>query len=83
MPIDDEFLKKLRCPRTHRPLRAMTDEERGRLEAAIRAGNVTTAGGRRLEMPLAEGLVPEGEEFVYPVDGGIPILLAEEAVPLP
>lgn len=83
MSIDEDFLAKLRCPATHKPLRAMTPQERDALGAAIRAGGVTTRGGRHVEEAIPEGLVPEDEQFVYPIDEGIPILLTEEAIPLP
>jgi len=82
MNLDAEFLSKLRCPRTHRPLRPITAAERSALNDAIAGGRVQTVGGRVVDRPLEDGLVPDGEAFAYPVDGGIPILLVDEAIPL-
>ena len=81
MAIEPDFLRKLRCPRTHKPLRPLEAAERDALNASIGKGGVTTTGGRAVEAPLDDGLVPEGERFVYPVDGDIPILLVDEAIP--
>lgn len=81
MNLDAEFLSKLRCPRSHRPLRTMSDAELAALNAQISRGQVKTVGGRVVDRALEAGLVPEGESFAYPVDGGIPILLVDEAIP--
>jgi uncharacterized protein YbaR (Trm112 family) len=32
---------------------------------------------------LQEGLVPEGEAVVYPIQDGIPVLLTQEGIALP
>lgn len=83
MPIDEEFLQKLRCPRTHKPMRMLPAERLAALNAAIAAGTVATLGGRAVRAPIAEAIGPPDEPFVYPVDDGIPILLADEAVGFP
>ena len=47
-------------------------------------GNVRVAAGalRSFKEALEEGLVPEGESLVYPVQQGIPILLIQEGIQL-
>jgi uncharacterized protein YbaR (Trm112 family) len=82
MPIDPEFLQKLRCPKTHKPLGLLGPEPLAALNREIAAGRVSTAAGRRLAAPLAAALLPAGESFVYAIDDEIPILLVDEAIPL-
>ncbi|MCA8944351.1 MAG: hypothetical protein KDB80_17435 [Planctomycetes bacterium] len=82
MPIDAEFLSKLVCPETRRPLRLATADELARVNAAIAAGKVHSSGGEPISDPLEEALVPEGGTLLYPVREDVPVLLVEEAIPL-
>ncbi len=82
MPIDAELLSILICPRTKKPLRQATAAEVQQVNAAIRAGTAVNHGGQPVKEPLEEGLVPEGESVVYPIQQGIPILLIPEAIKL-
>ena len=82
MPIDAEFLSILVCPRTKKPLREASASELQKVNDAIRAGSARTVAGVAAKEPLQEGLVPEGEPVIYPVQQGIPILLVQEAIQL-
>ena len=82
MSIDAEFLSKLVCPKTRQPLRLATPDELASLNGAIAAGSVRTTGGEAISDSVEEGLVPAGDAIVYPVRDGVPVLLAEEAIPL-
>ena len=82
MPIDPEFLSILVCPRTRKPLRMASAGELQRVNAAIQAGSARNWGGTAPKDALEEGLVPDGEPVVYPVQQGIPILLIQEAIKL-
>lgn len=83
MPIDADFLDKLRCPKSRRPLRHATAEELKAVNNAVGAGEAKNVGGEPVREPLEEGLVPEGEAIVYPVRDAVPVLLSEEAVTIP
>lgn len=83
MPIDAKFLAKLVCPSSRRPLRLATPAELARINAAIAAGNVHSSGGEPISDALDEALIPDGGDLVYPVREDVPVLLVEEAFPLP
>ncbi len=81
-PMDAEFLEKLVCPSTRKPLRLADAAELSTLNQSIQAGGLKNAAGKVIEDPVQEGLIPESENILYPVQDGIPVLLAEEAIPL-
>ncbi len=83
MSLAPDFLRILRCPKTLKPLRLASSAELSALNARVAERKLANAAGRVLEASLAAGLVPEGEPIVYPVDDDIPILLIDEAIPLP
>lgn len=81
-PIEPDLLAILVCPETHRPLRPMDEEALAAVNRRIAAGELTNRKGDALVQPLTEALVRDGDDLLYPVDDGIPVLLIEEAVPL-
>lgn len=82
MPIHQELLSILICPKTKKPLRMATPGELQKVNDRIRAHQAKNAGGAEVKDALEEGLVPEGENLVYPVQQGIPILLIQEGIQL-
>ena len=83
MPIDPEFLAILVCPKTKKKLRAADGRELAAVNAAIQAGTARNRAGEVVKEALQEGLVPEGEPVIYPIQDGIPVLLTQEAITLP
>lgn len=81
--VDQELLDILVCPETRQPVRPADRELLGRLNAAIAEGRVRNQGGQPLADPIVEGLVREDGRVVYPIRDGIPIMLIEEAIPVP
>ena len=82
MPIQPDLLSILICPKTKKPLRMATPAEVQKVNEKIRAKQAKNAGGAEVKEVLEEGLVPEGESLVYPVQQGIPILLIQEGIQL-
>ena len=80
--IKKELLKILACPTDHTPLRSATEQTLARLNRAIAAGRVKNQAGRPVDQPLTGGLVRTDNSLLYPVIDGIPVLLADEAIPL-
>ena len=69
--IDADLLELLRCPTTRQRLVAADAGQLARLNAEGRAGE-----------PLDEALVREDGRAAYPVQGGIPVLLADACIVL-
>ncbi len=78
----EELLESLRCPEKLVPLRVASSEEIKALNARIAKGEVFDVGGSKVEEPVEEGLVREGDDLLYRVQKGIPILIIEEGIPL-
>jgi uncharacterized protein YbaR (Trm112 family) len=80
--IDREFVEILKCPQDHSPLHLADDPLMARLNRAIGAGRVKNQAGRPVEDALQGGLVRQDGSVLYPIVDDIPVLLAEEAIPL-
>lgn len=81
--VDQQLLDILVCPETKQALHLADAEVLGRLNEAIGRGSVVTRGGRKLEGIVSEGLVREAGDLLYPIRDDIPIMLIDEAIPLP
>lgn len=81
--VDQQLLDILVCPETKQPLRVADADTLRRLNEAIGRGAVVNRGGRQLEEPVSEGLVREAGDVLYPIRDEIPIMLVDEAIPLP
>lgn len=67
--MDDALLEILCCPVTHQTLRVA--DRASLIDASAKAAR-----------PIAEGLIREDGRMLYPISNGIPLLLAEEGIPL-
>ena len=79
--INPEFLAMLVCPTSRLPLRVATPAELEEANAAIASGAVRNRGGNPVAAALTGALVTDDGAWLYPVQEGIPILLAPEAIP--
>jgi uncharacterized protein YbaR (Trm112 family) len=80
--LDKEFVACLRCPETRTPLQLAERSLVDRVNQAIAAGRLRDKVGRTLKSPLDGGLLREDGKILYPILDGIPILLADEGIPL-
>ena len=83
MPISQELLQILCCPRTKTPVIMLAPDSRhqlARLNAAVESGGLEYADGTAVVEPLAEGLVTTDGTTVYRIDDGIPVMLVERAI---
>jgi uncharacterized protein len=70
------------CPIDRTSLVLADDSLLARLNRAIAAGRVKNQAGRLLDRPLDAALLRADHALVYPVLDDIPVLLADEAIPL-
>ena len=77
--ISPDLLSILCCPETHQPVRVAPPEVLER----IWCEKLPDRRGIAPAAPLEGGLLREDGELLYPVRADIPIMLSEEAIPLP
>ena len=80
--MDKRLLTILRCPVSHKGLSLAKSATLHAVNDAIKAGKINTSEGRVLREPLSEALVTDDGKVLYPVTGGIPVLLESESVNL-
>lgn len=80
--IDKELLEILACPENRTPVRPAGRGLIERINGCIEKGEVCNRGGTPVENPIDGGLVREDGAYLYPIEGNIPIMLVEEAIPL-
>lgn len=81
-PMNPELLSILCCPETHQPLLAASPELLVSLNERIRQGNIRNRSGSAVTERCEAGLLRQDGKAMYPVRGGLPILLVAEAIPL-
>ena len=80
MPIGQELLEILCCPKSKVPVEMMSGEQVARLNALIEAGKVRYADGGAVEEPLAEGLITTDGRTIYRIDDDIPVMLIDRSI---
>ena len=79
--LDKDLLAILACPETKEPVSLADEALLATVNAAIAAGKVTSRDGSAVEQPIDAGLVRQDGKLLYPVRGGIPIMLIDEGIP--
>lgn len=80
--MDKELLDILCCPETRQDLRLAGVEELKAINAAIGTGSIRDSQGRVVAEVVEDALVRADGSRAYPVRGGIPVLLVDEAMVL-
>ena len=79
-PLDPDLLAILACPETKEPVSLADGALIARVNAAIEAGKVTSRDGQAVSRALDAGLLRQDGKVLYPVRGGIPIMLIDESI---
>ena len=77
--LTDQILKLIRCPKTHQPIKFAPDELLEKVNRRIAAGTLLI-GEIDQPTPLEGGLLTEDNVWLYPIRGGIPTLIGDEAI---
>lgn len=78
--IDEKLLLLIQCPLSGQKLRLLPPDSVARINAAIAAGQVRDQSDQRVEESLDQALANESNEYLYPVRGGIPTLVHDQAI---
>jgi uncharacterized protein YbaR (Trm112 family) len=80
--IDKKLLRVLVCPTDRTPLSIADDRLVALVNRAIASGRVTNRAGRLADRAIDGGLLRADKTLMYPILDDIPLLLADEAIPL-
>jgi uncharacterized protein len=80
--INQKLLDIIVCPVSRQPLRAADPQLIDRLNQAIAANRIRDMAGRPVTAPIQEGLLRQDGQVLYPIRDNIPVLLADEGIPI-
>ena len=78
--MDKRLLDILCCPTSKHPLKPIGREQLRVLNQVIASGGVLKVTGEARSQPLADALIRDDGQVIYPIEDGIPVLLADEAI---
>jgi uncharacterized protein YbaR (Trm112 family) len=79
--IDRDLLRILACPETGDELQLVSEAVIEQINVNIKKGNVVNKSGKKVDQSIDAGLMRISDsKSLYPVRGGIPILLVEERI---
>ena len=80
--INANLLRMLRCPKEGDLLAIADDSLIQKLNEQIKRGELRDAQDQKIQEPIEAALVTASGSRVYPIRGGIPTLIADEAIEL-
>lgn len=80
--IDEKLLAMIQCPISHQSLVLADPELIENLNQKIAQGTLRDTSDQVIEIALDEGLLSADGARLYPVRGGIPTLIADNAIDL-
>ena len=83
MAVSQELLAILVCPETKQPVTFAPTELVDTLNTRIQNGSLTNRAGEIVSAAMDAALVREDQRYCYPIRDDIPVMLIDEAIPLP
>ena len=80
MPISEQLLEILCCPKSKTPVKVLGEEELKKFNEAITAGTLVYEDGSQVEKPLQEALITTDGKTLYRIDDSIPVMLVERGI---
>jgi len=80
MPVEGKLLEILCCPVSKTPLIMLAQQKLDKLNVAIESGDVLYIDGKKVPVPLQEGLITEDGKVIYEVQDNIPVMLEEKGI---
>ena len=81
--IDPELLRIMCCPETHQSIAVAETVLIETLNQHIHAGQLRNRAGQLVQEKIDAGLIRADQKYLYPIRQDIPIMLIDEAIPLP
>lgn len=81
--LDSKLIDMLRCPVDGSDLQLVIGDRVQRINVALESGDLRDRLDQRINAPLDAALLNSQANRVYPIRGGIPSLVAGEAIDLP
>jgi uncharacterized protein YbaR (Trm112 family) len=78
--MDKKLLDILCCPITRQSLLPLSSNRLETLNAGILRAGINQRDGGSLCIPLKQALISADGKWIYRIDDGIPVLLADEAI---
>ena len=80
--IDEKLLTLVQCPISGQKLAIAAQEVVAALNEKIGSGSIRDRSDQLIQQTLDQGLITEDGARLYPVRGGIPTLIADNAIEL-
>ena len=80
--IDTDLLSILCCPETKQGVIVAESGLVDKLNAAVARGGLKNRGKLPVSEQIDGGLIRADQKILYPIRGGIPVMLIEEGIPL-
>ncbi len=83
MAVSQELLAILVCPETKQSVTLAPTELVDTLNTRIQNGSLKNRAGEVVSAVMEAALVREDQHYCYPIRDDIPVMLIDEAIPLP
>ncbi len=83
MAVSHDLLAILVCPETKQPVTLAPTALVDTLNVQIQSGSLKNRAGEVVSAAMDAALVREDQRYCYPIRDDIPVMLIDEAIPLP